>query len=162
MLTGASQNFWWHKVCHGGQCCPQGVGIHPSNVLWHQHWTKQGQKRWRSLAAISLENHPRFVGGGQGTSIGRVRFRETACPAEDNTNPADTLFSSQLGASHRIWTWNWLALDQPPKLLCPQAGTTRGNRELFPRGGCGIAKVLYLFFFGKKQFQSLSQVKSLI
>ena len=48
----------------------RGPLIHFVNGTWHLCWVNRGQNRWGDVTAISLENYPRFVGGGQGASRG--------------------------------------------------------------------------------------------
>lgn len=48
----------------------RGSLIHHVNVTWHLCWVNQGHNRWGNVKAISLENYPRFMEGGQRTSRG--------------------------------------------------------------------------------------------
>lgn len=63
----------------------RGTLIHCVNVSWHLCCANQGQNRQGNVTAISLENHPRFVGGGQGISRGSACFREMAGPVWKHT-----------------------------------------------------------------------------
>lgn len=82
----------------------RGSLIRHENVSWHWCRVNQGQNRWEDVTAISLENYPRSMGGGQGTSRGQAHFREMASPAFENTLIDRICSQTKLGASHRTQT----------------------------------------------------------
>ena len=64
----------------------RGSLIHHANVIIFGICAGyQGQNRWENSTSLSLENYPRFVEGGQGTSTGLVYYKEMAGSACENT-----------------------------------------------------------------------------